>query len=139
LELEVTYLKDYLQKYEVKPSTIRLLVLDYLLCRKTHPTAEEVYQALLSQLPAVSRASVYNTLDLFLRKGILKTVSTGERETRYDIDGSFHGHFQCEACGKLYDFHVNPEKIDLGELGGFVVKTREIYCRGICPHCRQNQ
>lgn len=139
MEHETGYLKEYLRKFQVKPSAIRLAVLDFLLSRKTHPTAEEVYQALLLQLPTASRASVYNTLDLFREKGILKTVPTEGRETRYDVDDSFHGHFECEVCGRICDFHLDPEKVDLGNLEGFVVKATEIYCRGICPRCYQNQ
>ncbi|MGC8777538.1 MAG: Fur family transcriptional regulator [Candidatus Caldatribacteriaceae bacterium] len=139
MENPVEYLKDYLKKHQVKPSIIRLIVLDYLLSRRTHPTAEEVYRALLSQLPTASRASVYNTLELFRQREIVQALPREGRETRYDIDDSFHGHFECEACGKIYDFHLDPDKMDLRELGGFVVKARAIYCRGLCPQCRPDQ
>lgn len=130
-----SYLKEYLEKYQVKPSTIRLFVLDYLLEQRIHPTAEDVYQALIGKLPTVSRASVYNTLELFLKKGIIKTIPTQRRKARYDIDHSFHGHFECQSCGKIYDFNLDPSNIDLEALDGFEVKSWEIYCQGFCPQC----
>ncbi|MGQ9474433.1 MAG: Fur family transcriptional regulator [Candidatus Caldatribacteriaceae bacterium] len=134
---EVSYLKEYLKRHQVKSSTIRILVLDYLLEKRIHPTAEDLYRALLGKLPTVSLASVYNTLELFLKKGIVKTVPTQKREARYDIDHSFHGHFECQSCGKMYDFKLDPSNIDLGPLEGFEVKNREIYCQGFCPQCLQ--
>ncbi|NSW75980.1 MAG: transcriptional repressor [Candidatus Atribacteria bacterium] len=139
MENKTGYLREYLHKHGVKPSSIRMVVLDYLLSRRTHPTAEEVYGALCQELPAVSRASIYNTLELFCQKGIVKTVPTDGRETRYDADRSFHGHFECEVCGKIYDFRIDSDNVDLRELEGFVVREKDIYCRGLCPQCHSDQ
>ncbi|MCX7667578.1 MAG: transcriptional repressor [Atribacterota bacterium] len=139
MENEIRYLREYLHRHGVKPSSIRMMVLDYLLSRRTHPTAEEVYEIICRKLPSVSRASIYNTLELFHQRGIVKTIPTEGREARYDADRSFHGHFECEACGKIYDFRLDSESLDSRELEGFVVREKDIYCRGLCPQCHSDQ
>ncbi len=127
--------KEYLQKYGIKPSTIRIKILDYFYHHRTHPTAEEIYQALLAELPTLSRASIYNTLDLFLSRGLLKTLPTEDRETHYDMNLDFHGHFECEKCGKIYDFSPPAFEHSPQELQGFVIHSKEMYYRGICAPC----
>ncbi len=94
---------DYLREHDIKPSTIRIKVLEFLLNNKIHPTVDDIYKSLLEDIPTLSKTSVYNTLDLFSEKGIVNIVALYEKELRYDIEKNSHGHFKCEKCGKVYD------------------------------------
>lgn len=129
-------LKDFLRERGVRPSYIRLRILQYLLDRRTHPGAEEIYQALVHDIPTLSRASVYNTLRVFAEAGVVKVV-VGTDETRYDANLEGHGHFRCKVCGKFYDFGCSLEALQYEGLEGFVVEQKELYFLGICPFCQK--
>lgn len=57
--MKMTYtieqLKDYLKRHDIKPSTIRIKVLEYLLNNRIHPTADDIYQYLISEIPTLSK------------------------------------------------------------------------------------
>lgn len=130
-------LKDYLKKYGIKPSTIRIKVLEYLLNNRIHPTADEIYQSLVNDIPTLSKTSIYNTLELFAQSGVVSVLSLKEKEQRYDINANFHGHFRCEICGKVYDFLVSNEIANVEELKGFVIKNKDVNFYGICKKCNE--
>lgn len=124
---------EILKMNNIKPSTIRIKVYEYLSGTKSHPTAEEIYTALLPNMPTLSKTSVYNTVKLLVDSGMSKNITIDGMQTRYDADISVHGHFLCKRCGKVYDFNINE---NLGaELDGFNVEFKEVYFGGICRDC----
>lgn len=137
MNTDVVWMKDYLKKHSIKPSTIRIKMLKYLMENRIHPTVDEIYHALLKDIPTLSKTSVYNTLDIFLKNGIVSLVTIEEKETRYDIDTSLHGHFKCESCGEVYDFQVNAENLKEEGIEDFDVLDKKIYYSGICEKCKK--
>ncbi|HHW56842.1 Fur family transcriptional regulator [Thermoanaerobacter uzonensis] len=139
--MKMTYtiveLRDYLKRHDIKPSTIRIKVLEYLLNNRIHPTADDIYQSLINDIPTLSKTSVYNTLELFMKKGVVNALSLKEKELRYDINTYFHGHFRCEICGNVYDFPVSEKIIAVEELKGFVIRNVDINVYGICKKCNE--
>lgn len=131
-------LMDYLRDKDIKPSNIRIKVLEFLMNNKTHPTVDEIYKALLDDIPTLSKTSIYNTLDIFSEKGIVRVLALGKKELRYDIDTSNHGHFKCEECGKIYDFPIEGNILDSSELEGFKVNFKNLNVYGICKICNTN-
>ena len=129
----------YLSEHDIKPSNPRVRVMEYLMSTKSHPTIDEIYGVLSGELPTLSKTTVYNTLDLFVRKNVAKLITIDQRETRYDADVSAHGHFRCEECGRVYDFGVNLDGVQAAGLERFKVTGREVYYRGLCPNCLSDQ
>ncbi len=121
-------------EHSIKPSYQRIQVLSYLLCNHTHPTADIIYKALSDNIPAISRATVYNTLRLFASKGIVSTFSTDNIEMRYDILTESHGHFVCTKCKKIYNFPYTYQNKYMG-LDEFQIEEEEITLRGTCSSC----
>lgn len=119
----------------IKPSYQRIQVLNYLLCHHTHPTADTIYKALSNNVPAISRATVYNALRLFSGKGIISTFSADNMEMRYDILTDSHGHFICKVCQTIYNFPYTYHNKYAG-LEGFQIDKEEITLRGICSSCK---
>ena len=103
-------LQNLLIKYQIQPSLQRLQILAYLVSHY-HPTAEEVYSHLYDELGTLSKATVYNTLNLFVTAGLVKPLRIDERQMRYDMVTADHGHFQCDACGEIYDFPLDETSI----------------------------
>lgn len=127
--------RKYLKEHDIKPSTIRIKILQYLKDNKYHPTVDEIYKELIEDIPTLSKTSIYNTLELFLEKNIVNLVSIDDKESRYDIDTSAHGHFKCEICNKIYDFNINTSNISEEDIKGFIINKRKIYYEGICKDC----
>jgi Fur family peroxide stress response transcriptional regulator len=126
---------EQLKNHRIKPSCPRVKILEYLLKHRNHPTIDEIYNSVIQDIPTLSKATVYNTIHLFLDNHLVQQVNIEGTEARYDIDHREHGHFKCEECGQIYDFYFDREAIKVDSLHGFVVNKREIYYRGICATC----
>ena len=102
----------------VKPTPQRVVIADYLLHTDSHPTAEEVLSAVSEALPvALSRATVYNTLNALKEAGVIQEVLTEPGRVRYDANVSHHHHFVDVKTGKIVD--IPADKVEaIGELLG---------------------
>lgn len=126
---------ELLRRHGIRPSLQRIAVMDYLLAHRTHPTADEIYGALATQIPTLSKTTVYNTLALFVTQGAAAHIAIDPRGSRFDGDTSMHGHFLCTRCGALHDifFDTPPTLPELS--GGDVATCAQIYYRGTCARC----
>lgn len=123
-----------LKEKGVVVTTPRLIILEYLLQNRVHPTAEEVYQGLKQRFPSLSLASVYNNLKLFSKLGIVMELAIDKDKACYDIDIKPHAHFKCLRCGKIYDlFDVKLPRIK--EIKGHKILSTQLYFYGICQGC----
>ncbi len=123
-----------LKEKGIRPSLIRIMVLEYLLNHKTHPTVEEVYESVLQKAPTLSKTSVYNTLHLLAENGIILEITIDPSKVRYDADTSLHGHFKCDSCLNVWDFATGQIQTSLPK--EFDIKTKEIYFTGLCEKCK---
>ena len=125
-----------------RPSPQRIAIYAYIAETKNHPTAETVYQALSPKWPTLSRTTVYNTIHAFCQSGLLQSLNIEDDELRYDADISFHMHFKCRICKKVYDiFTPSPEKA-LEKCKsvlpkGFKAEQSQIIYWGMCPDCSE--
>lgn len=133
--LDTQFLKDYLIKHEVKPSTIRINVLEYLLTNRIHPTADDIYRAVSKKIPTLSKTSIYNAIDLFVEKDIIHVIVTDSKESRYDINTCMHGHFSCKTCDRVFDFDIDSIEYNIEQLDGFIIEEQNVLFKGICKNC----
>lgn len=134
--MDIKEIEEFLRLNQIKPSQHRLKIYKYLVQNKNHPSVELIYKELADDIPTLSKTTVYNTLNLFVEKGIAQLITIDESETRYDADMSIHGHFKCKNCGKVYDFQLNFAVIDMRGLQHFQVDENHIYLKGLCYHCQ---
>lgn len=128
--------QEYLQNYGIKPSLQRIAIVEYLMENRIHPTAEEIYNALYIKVPTLSRTTVYNTLKLFTEQGAVLSLVIDEKNIRFDIDTSFHAHFQCCRCNKVYDIPVEPNQLlQVRQIGDLLVTESHLYYKGYCKVC----
>ena len=134
--------KDYFRELTdngIQPSVQRARILEYLYRERVHPTADDIFERLHPEIPTLSRTTVYNTVKLFLEHGMVQPLVIEEKEIRYDIDTSYHGHFKCDSCGKVYDFTLPPsDDSGIPELLGFQIRERHMYFKGSCRSCGRN-
>ena len=92
---------DYLKSHKIKPSLIRLKVMQYLMGTGGHPDVEAIHKSISREIPTLSKTSIYNTLKTFTSAGVVKEIMIEENEIRYDALTGRHGHFKCVVCGSL--------------------------------------
>jgi len=134
LDIKNTELK--LRNAGIKPSIQRLKIFDYLANTVEHPTVDSIFNELSSEIPTLSKTTVYNTLKLFQDNGLVMVVNIEDHETRYDADTSFHGHFKCTECGRVYDFPLPADQPKIKELADHTVKESHYYLKGVCANCK---
>lgn len=134
---------SFLLEHGIRPSYQRLRIWEYLAATKEHPSVETIYRSLAPDIPTLSRTTVYNSLSLFIEKGIAQPILIEETETRYDADTSPHGHFRCRVCGRVYDFPLARGDasgdvsggLTPGLPAGFRAELVQLYCQGVCARC----
>ena len=129
---------EELLKRKIKPSHHRMKVLEYLSSNQNHPTVEQIFTSLRKELPILSKATVYNTLNLFVKNKLARIITIEENETRYDLIIENHGHFKCESCGKIYDFSIDIDSLTSADLDNFKINDKNLYFKGVCPRCLSN-
>ena len=134
-QFDVTDLKKILRDHSIQPSHHRLQVLHYLKHNKTHPTADMVYQHIVTKIHTLSKTTVYNTLKVFLEKGIVRELCIDEHELRYDINVEPHAHFKCVKCKKLFDVFDESFLINKNAVDGHIISKVDVYLQGICKDC----
>lgn len=129
---------DTLTENKIRPSFQRIKVLEYLISNQHHPNVDRIFKDLQSEVPTLSKATIYNTLNLFVKAGLVRVLTIEDKETRYDIVTETHGHFKCEECGTIFNFEVDLELLATDELAGFKVVDRNVYFKGVCSKCLLN-
>lgn len=104
-------LRESLAKHGIRPSAHRLAVAEYVLTTRDHPSADRVWREVASRFPAISRATVYNTLNLFVEKGILRALHLDPESVVFDPRIETHHHFVDEKTGAIHD--VDWEKVQV--------------------------
>lgn len=128
-------IKNYLLEKNIKPSYPRMKILEYLVTKKNHPTVDNIYTDLVKEMPTLSKTTVYNTLNSFIKEGIARVITIEEGETRYDAEIENHGHFKCTECGQIHDFKINELGLEKEGLEDFQINQKNFYYLGLCKNC----
>ena len=97
----------------VFPTAQRLDVAQVILVRPQHLSAEQIIAGIRSNGSRVSKATVYNTLNLFCDRGLLKTVDVDPTRQIYDSSTQAHHHFYNSDTGELTDIPVGAITLDV--------------------------
>ena len=97
---------DYLKKNKHRITNERVLILDSALNLKDHFNADELYDKMRQDFFKVSRATVYNTLELMSKCGILTKHNFKGDRSRFEkkFGRKNHYHIICFKCGKITEF-----------------------------------
>jgi len=92
-----------LENHSIRPTSQRIDIAKVLLAKPQHLSAEQVFGQVNTNGELVSKATVYNTLNLFVDKGLIKQVVVDSRYVFYDSNTESHHHFYNEDTGLLQD------------------------------------
>lgn len=115
----------------IHPSAQRVAVSRYILATTDHPTAEEVWTRVRKKFPMVSRATVYNTLNLLVAKGLLRQFHVASGRVVFDANVRNHHHFIEVDTGRIHDIPWESLKVsNVERLSDFDVSEYQVVLRG---------
>lgn len=140
LRLSKAQLENALRQAGYRITRPRQAILSYLAAAESHPGAWEIYQEVRKSHPGLSLATVYNTLSVLARSGLVKMLEF-EQQSRWETNLTPHINLICLKCGKISDlegnFPLQPE--DLLNQVDFQVLDYRMEYYGICSECRETQ
>ena len=120
-----------LQEHGIQPSAQRVAVAEFVLFTTEHPSADRVWAGVQENFPMISRATVYNTLNLFVEKGLLRELHISPDSVIFDPNVERHHHFIDEESGRIYDIPWNQIEVSNAKpLPGFEVHDDQVVMRG---------
>ena len=127
----------------------REAILEFLSQSSKHMSAKEIYASLYDKYPGIGLTTVYRTLDLLARMGIVTKLALGDGQSRYELKSSekeeHHHHLVCTRCGTIIDYSefldeelrlVRKTEERLAEKYNFEILDHNIEFLGICAKCR---
>lgn len=125
--------------YRLTPQ--RMLVLAAVENSDGHISAEEIYAQVVAKYPHVNISTVYRTLDLLKRLGLVTETDLGGGRVRYHPAAKgHHHHLICERCGTIIDLEeslLSPLKEILLREYQFNADLRHLGIFGLCRKCGQ--
>jgi Fe2+ or Zn2+ uptake regulation protein len=122
---------ELLERHDIRPSAQRVAIARVVLATADHPSADQVWERVKVDFPMVSRATVYNTLNLFVAKGLLQSLTLAPGFTVYDPKTEPHHHFLDDATGAIHD--VPWDALDVSrveDLRDYEVRDYSVVLRG---------
>jgi len=124
-------LPEALRARGIQPSAQRLAVAGYVLDTVDHPSADQVWARVKRRVPMISRATVYNTLNLLVEKGLLRQLVLAEGRIVFDPHVAPHHHFVDDETGAILDVPWNALDVRRVEaLEGIDVREYQVVLRG---------
>ncbi len=120
-----------LKEHGIQPSAQRVAVAEYVLSTSEHPSADKVWADVQETFPMISRATVYNTLNLFVGKGLLRELHLAPDSVLFDPNIDRHHHFIDDDTGRIYDIPWNQIEVSKAKLlPGFEVHGYQVVMHG---------
>lgn len=125
------HIAKLLLQHGIQPSAQRVAIAQYVLNTDSHPTADQIWSEVRETFPLVSRATVYNTLNLFVRRGLVRQLVFSGGGAVFDSNMGRHHHLLDEDTGSVLDIPWDALKVQgLDSLKDFEVIEYTIVARG---------
>ncbi len=93
-----------LRKKGYKVTTQRLAIYNFIISRKDHPTIDQLHEAMKRKFPMISLGTVYKSLHLLNKLGLIQELGFSEGSIRFDPNTKIHINMVCTECGKIIDY-----------------------------------
>jgi Fur family ferric uptake transcriptional regulator len=113
-------------------------------------SAKEMYTAIHKRYPGIGLTTIYRTLDLLTRMGLIHKLAFGDGHNRYefisDEKSKHHHHLICTSCGKIYNYSefedeelalVKKTEERLQKKYKFLIEDHNIEFLGLCKNCQK--
>ena len=127
----------------------REAILELLSKSSKHMSVKEIYASLYKSYPGMGLTTVYRTLDLLARMGVVTKLTLGDGQSRYEFKSrekeDHHHHLICTSCGRIIDYSefldeelnlVKKTEERLAKKYNFVIQDHNIVFLCICEKCK---
>ena len=133
--------RAYLREHNLPVTAQRLAIADIILGSPNHLSAEDIMIELGGRGASVGTATVYRTLEVLLRSGLVVERDFGEGFKRFEASRGIpnHEHLMCSLCGRVTEFR--DERLErmtmlIAEQYGYARQRHRLVISGICAECR---
>ena len=132
--------KEFLTSKSLKFTAERQAILDRVFANHKHFEADELLVDLRLNDIKVSKATIYRTLSLLVKSGLLREVIFGERHAHYEhvYGHEHHDHLVCNNCGKVIEFvehKIEMLQEEVCKKNKFEAESHRLQIQGLCEDC----
>ncbi|MCM8817849.1 MAG: transcriptional repressor [Candidatus Omnitrophica bacterium] len=139
----------FYKRYGFRTTQARQVILDVFYNCKEHLSAEDIYLKIHKKYPGISLTTVYRTLEILNRLGIIEKHDFGDGRARYELahhlcKKGHHHHLVCSGCGKVIDYDdlvdketdfIKTIEEHLSKRYRFKITGHLVQFFGMCPEC----
>ena len=131
----------HVQKYGLRRTAQRDLILEVFLHTSEHLSSEDLYDLVKKEDPTVGQTTVYRTLKLLSEAGLAREVRFGDGRTHYEhhYNREHHDHMICTECGKVVEFYSEELEAMQDEIAAkynFILTQHSMRLLGLCENCQ---
>lgn len=135
-------LVNVLRKEDLRYTQQRQAVWDEVKSTNRHRDADDIYVTLHQKGIAVSRATVYRTIDVLAKYNLINKIDIGDGKNRYEhvLDSDHHDHLICTRCGDILEFvddEIEALQTKIAEKYDFILEDHVHQLMGICRTCNE--
>lgn len=137
IDLVKEIFRSYLKEHNQRQTSERFLVLEEIYISDGHFDADDIFFSMKNSESRVSRATVYNTLDLLVEAGLVQRHQFGENHYVYERSYAYqqHDHMICKECGTVLEFcdpRIQEIKTMMEQMHDFEVSGHSLHFYGTC-------
>ncbi len=122
------------KRHNLKITPQRVSIYSYLMNTHDHPSVDMIYDEIKKNLPSISLATVYKTLNVLVECNLVKMINISKDNFRYDANLNPHCHIKCTKCNTVHDVNLH-NVVNMNSLSKYNIESFDLMLYGMCNKC----